>query len=146
MRLTTRVRLYFSHLCEHEFEHPFQDCLNRLCFCGNDIETSHYILYCPTDRNERINLLDKTKTIDFSISELNEVMTGILLFGGNSLSASSNTLILNSTSDYIKSTKRFDDSILITGNNEKAQFSSSISFLFFYFWNDLVYFSLHVLV
>ena len=80
-----------------------------------------------------MNLLDKTKTIDFSISELNEVMTGILLFGGNSLSASSNTLILNSTFDYIKSTKRFDDSILITGNNEKAQFSSSISFLFFYF-------------
>ena len=80
-----------------------------------------------------MNLLDKTKTIDFSISELNEVMTGILLFGGNSLSASSNTLILNSTFDYIKSTERFDDSILITGNNEKAQFSSSISFLFFYF-------------
>ena len=80
-----------------------------------------------------MNLLDKTKTIDFSISELNEVMTGILLFGGNSLSASSNTLILNSTFDYIKSTKRFDDSILITGNNEKAQFSSSMSFLFFYF-------------
>ena len=134
MRLTTRVRLYFSHLCEHEFEHPFQDCLNRLCFCGNDIETStHYILDCPTYRNERMTLLNKTKTIDFSILELNEVMTRILLFGGNSLSASSNTRFLNSTVDYFISTKRFDDSILITGNNEKAQFSSSISFLFFYF-------------
>ena len=69
-----------------------------------------------------------------------------ILFGGNSLTASSNTHFLNSTVDYFISTKRFDDSILITGNNEKAQFSNSISFLFFYFWNDLVYFSLHVLV
>ena len=80
-----------------------------------------------------MTLLNKTKTIDFSILELNEVMTRILLFGGNSLSASSNTRFLNSTVDYFISTKRFDDSILITGNNEKAQFSNSISFLFFYF-------------
>ena len=39
----------------------------------------------------------------------------ITLFGDNTLSDSSNTLILNSTIDYIISTKRFDDFIFTTG-------------------------------
>ena len=41
-----------------------------------------------------------------------DVVTKILLYGDNALSTSSNTLILNSTIDYIISTKRFDESIL----------------------------------
>ena len=39
----------------------------------------------------------------------------ITLFGDNTLNDSSNTLILNSTIDYIISTKRFDDFIFTTG-------------------------------
>ena len=132
--LITRLRLEFSHLCKHEFKHPFQDCLNPLCFCGNDIETStHYLLRCPTYTNEGITLSDKIKTTDCSILELSDVMTRIFLFGDTSLSASSNTVFLNLTVDYIISTKRFGDSILITGNKEKALSASSMSFLFFYF-------------
>ena len=60
-------------------------------------------------------LVDKMKTINCCILELNDVVTKILLFGDNTPSASSNTLILNTTIDYIISTKSFYDTILSRG-------------------------------
>ena len=38
--LITRLRLGLSHLREHKFKHGFQDTLNPLCSCGNDVESS----------------------------------------------------------------------------------------------------------
>ena len=118
IRLLTRLRLGLSHLRKHKFKHSFQDCLNPLCFCGNEIETStHYLLHCPTYTNERMTLLNKIKSINCSILEFSDaVVRNILLVGDNTLSDSCNTIILNSTIDYIMSTKRFDDSILTSGN------------------------------
>ena len=43
------------------------------------------------------------------------VVIKILLFRDNTLSPSSNTLILNSTIDYVIDTKRLDDSIFTHG-------------------------------
>ena len=58
-------------------------------------------------------LLNKIKSINCSILEFsNAVVTKTLVFGDSTLSDSSNTLILNSTIDYVISTKRLDDSIL----------------------------------
>ena len=66
-----------------------------------------------TYAKEKMNLLNKIKSIICRILEFSDaVVTKILLFGDNTLSDSCNTLILNSTIDYIISTKRFDDSIL----------------------------------
>ena len=49
IRLKTRLRLGCSHLCEHKLKHSFQNCLNSLCLCCNDIETStHYLPHGPT--------------------------------------------------------------------------------------------------
>ena len=114
VRLLTRLRLGLSHFREHKFKYSFPDCLNPLCFCGNENEPStHYLLRCPTYTNERMTLLNKIESTDCRISEFSDaVVTKILLFGDNTLSDSSNTLILNSAIDYIISTKRFDDSIL----------------------------------
>ena len=54
VRLLTSLRLGLSHLREHKFKHSFQDSLNPICSCGNDIETSaHYLLHCPNFSNER---------------------------------------------------------------------------------------------
>ena len=54
-----------------------------------------------------------TKSKHCGILEFSDaVVTKIILFGDNTLSASSNTVILNLTIDYTISTKRFDDSIL----------------------------------
>ena len=64
-----------------------------------------------------MTLLNKIKSIIYSVLEFSDaVVTKILLFGNNTLRDSSNTtLILNSTIDYVISTKRFDDSILSPG-------------------------------
>ena len=115
--LLTRLHLGLGQLPEHKFKNSFQDCLNPLIFCGNEIETStHYLLHCPTYKNKRMTLLNNIKSINCSILEFSDaVVTKILLFGDNTLSDSCNTLILNSTIDYIISTKRFDDSILTHG-------------------------------
>ena len=61
-KLLTWLRLGLSHLREHNFKHNFQDCLNSLCLCGNEIETStHYLLHCPTYTNEILTPLNKIK-------------------------------------------------------------------------------------
>ena len=61
-----------------------------------------------------MNLLDKINRINCDILEISDADgTKISLFGDNTFNASSNNLILNSTNDYVISTKRFDDSILI---------------------------------
>ena len=62
-----------------------------------------------------MTLLEIKSINNHSILELSDVVTKILLYGDNALSTSSNTLILNSTIDYIISTKRFDDYILTDG-------------------------------
>ena len=40
IKLITRLRLGLSHLREHKFRHNFQDTLNQICSCGDDIETT----------------------------------------------------------------------------------------------------------
>ena len=78
------------------------------------METStHYLLHFPTYTNERLTLLNKIKSVNCSILESSDAaVRQILLFDDNTLSNSSNTLILNSTIEYIISTQRFEGSIL----------------------------------
>ena len=65
-------------------------------------------------RENIMTLLNKIKSV--SIVEFSDaVVTKILLFGDNTVIDSSNTIILNSTIDYVISTKRLDDSILTPG-------------------------------
>ena len=55
IRHITRLRVGMSYLREqHKFKHSFQGCLNPICICGLDIEsTSHFLLHCPTFNDER---------------------------------------------------------------------------------------------
>ena len=47
LKLLTRMRLGLSHLTDHKFRHNFQDCLNSICSCGQEIKTtSHFLLHC----------------------------------------------------------------------------------------------------
>ena len=46
LKLLTRMRLGLSHLADHKFRHNFQDCLNPICSCGQEIETIiHFLLH-----------------------------------------------------------------------------------------------------
>ena len=103
-----------SHLHEHKFKYSFQECLNHLCICRNEIETStHYLLHCPTYKNEKNDTTEQNEIINNSILEFSDIaVTHILLFGDNTFSDSSKTLILNATIEYIISTQKFEGSIL----------------------------------
>ena len=64
IKLITRLSLGLSHLREHKFRHNFQDTLNPICSCGDDIETTtHYLLHFPNYLDER-TLLDNLQSIE----------------------------------------------------------------------------------
>ena len=47
LKLLTRLRLGLSHLNEHKFRNNFRDCLNPLCTCSIESETTnHFLLHC----------------------------------------------------------------------------------------------------
>ena len=111
LKFLTRLRLNFSHLNEHKFNHNFNDTINPLCSCSLDPEsTTHYLLHCLLFSTQRKILLDSLHNIDETISNLTEInLVTLLLYGNSKLYSSDiNTLILNSTILYIKSSERFD--------------------------------------
>ena len=65
------LRLGLSHLKDHKFRHNFQDCLNPLCPCSLEAEsTIHYFLRCQYWNNIPETLLDIIKKItNISVSK-----------------------------------------------------------------------------
>ena len=108
--MLTRLRLGFSHLREHKFRHNFQDTIDPICLCGQDIETTiHFLLNCPQYLTNRITFLDKIRMISSDLIEKSDnVLSKILLFGDTSLSIENNTLILNSTIEFLVESRRFE--------------------------------------
>ena len=45
LKLLTKVRLGLSHLADHKFRHNFQDCLNPICSCDQEIETTNHFFF-----------------------------------------------------------------------------------------------------
>ena len=98
-----------SHFREHKFKHSFQDTLNLICNCGEDIETtSHYLLHCPDYLHERKTLLNTVSCIVPNIFDFNnDQLTEILLYGKEDLDNINNTSILDAIS-YLIETKIFN--------------------------------------
>ena len=111
--LVTTLRLGLSHLREHKFKHGFQDTLNPLYSCGNDVEsTEHFLLHCLQFVNERRTVLTTLGNFNCSLLKYtSKVLTQTLLFGNTSLSPSDNSKILHATIDFILSTKLFDEQL-----------------------------------
>ena len=64
IKYLTRLRLGLSHLNEHILRHNFQDCLNSLCSCSLEVETTnHYFLHCHCYNDIRKTLLDTVKGV-----------------------------------------------------------------------------------
>ena len=114
IKYITRIRLGLSHLREHKFKHSFQDTLNPICNCGNDVESAiHFFLHCSLYRNERRTLLNSLVNIDHTLLDNTEFsLTQILLFDNTTFNAIENTKIINVTIDFVLSTQRFDESLL----------------------------------
>ena len=110
VKLLTRLRLSLSHLREHKFKHGFLDPLNPICSCGQDIETStHFLFYCSNYSKERLTFLNVIRNIDRNILEKNDLkITETILYGDSSSDNTNNTLIVNSTMEFLIASKRFD--------------------------------------
>ena len=109
LNLLTRLHLGLSHLRGHKFNHSFSDCLDEICMCGKDIEsTNHFLLRCSLLLNERQVLMNKTPDIDSSLIDQNEIsLCYTLLFGKENMNDSENIHILKATIECILSTERF---------------------------------------
>ena len=71
IKYLTRLRLGLSHLNDHKFRYNFQDCLNLLCPCNLEVEsTIHYFLHCHYYNDIRKTLLDTVKNITNILSNL----------------------------------------------------------------------------
>ena len=114
IRLITRLRVGMSHLREHKFKHNFQDCLNPICSCGLDIEsTSHFLLHCPTFNDERYTLLSILNNIDCKLLELTKSsLSQNLLYSNTLFDKEKNTIILNKTIEYILFNERFEEPLI----------------------------------
>ena len=116
--LITKLKLGLNHLRELKFKHVFQNTLNPLCSCRNDVEsTEHFLLHCPQIANERRTLLSTLGNFNYSLLEnTSNFLMQTLLFENMSLSPSNKSRILDATVDFVWSTKRFDEQL----NNESC--------------------------
>ena len=58
--MLARLRLDFSHLCEHKFRNGFKDASNPLCSCSIEAETTtHYFLRCHFYNSGQATLMNK---------------------------------------------------------------------------------------
>ena len=109
IKLLTKIRVSFSDLRDHRFNHNF-NCESPLCQCGIEDETSvHFFLRCPLYTAQRSTLLCKISAIISSdVTVLpDEHLFFILVYGSNVYNFVSNKLILTETITYIRNSGRF---------------------------------------
>ena len=94
-----RLWLGLSHLNEHRFNHNFNDCVNALCTCRMDTEsTFHHFLHCNYYNSAKISLLNKLNSVDRTLLNLSDLsLVHVLLHGGPQFDDSQNAFILNSS-------------------------------------------------
>ena len=103
----TRLRLGLNHLRERIFKHSFQDTFNLLCSCGKEAETTfNFLLSCPNYFDKRLTHLRKIRIIIPNISEIpNSQITLYFLYRDTNVTAPTNCINLNSTTEYILPSK-----------------------------------------
>ena len=109
LKLITRLQFGLSHLNEHRFNHNFNDCINPLCTCSLDIEsTIHYFLHCNYYNSARISLLNNLNSDNRALLSLSGLsLVNVLLYGGPQFDDSQNAYILNSSIKYLLISERF---------------------------------------
>ena len=84
IKFLTRLRPAIIHFREHKFKHSFQDSLNPLCKCVDEVEsTSHFLLHCAIYNNGRSSLLSTIRNIDCKSLEFTDCSLTQTLLHGN---------------------------------------------------------------
>ena len=140
IKLLTRLRLGLSHLNEHKFKHGFNDTITFICIWGGDIESiNHFFLHCPEYCEARPALFDNIQSIDKMLLSQNESsLTHLLLYGDPKHNSNVNAFILNSLTEFILYSGRFNGPLFNGALNVLflciIHFSYGFSlFLFIYF-------------
>ena len=115
LKLLNRLRLGLSHLNEHRFNYNFQNCINPLCSCSLEIEsTSHFLLHCHYYTNIRVTLLSSiTEIIGNTFNINDECLVSLLLFGSHKYTEIDNSYIVNATIKYLLDSGRFNGPLLL---------------------------------
>ena len=114
IKYLTMLRIDVSHLREHKFRHNFQDFIDPMCDCRNGVETTkHFFLYCANFNSQRQTLFNKIRNIDeFILTESEDNIVNILVFGKPNNDDAMNRAILNLTIEFIISSERFNGPLL----------------------------------
>ena len=109
VQLLTRLRLGLSHLNEHRFNHNFEGCINPLCTCTLEVEsTTYFFLHCHYYNNIRKTLLDNFRVINVKILKLSEnALTDLALYGEASFDKIQSKMILTASIKFIVDSDRF---------------------------------------
>ena len=113
INLITILRLVFSHLLDHKFRQNFQDTLNPIRSCRENVETAtRYLLHCFNYFN-KIMTLNNPQNFEQNILGRNyHKLSGTLLVGDSSFNDAKNTSILNAAVSNIFDTKTFDVTLI----------------------------------
>ena len=109
IKLLTKIRVSFSGLRYHRYDHNFS-CDNPTCFCGLEDKTAvHFFLCCPRYDQLRIAYLSKVSEIVGSDVFVlpNDHHTHILMHGSNVYNDVGNEAIIAETIQFIKKSERF---------------------------------------
>ena len=110
IKLLTKIRVCFSDLRDHRFNHNF-NCVNPTCFCGlGDETTVHFFICCPRYTILRNTYLSKISDIlksDISVLP-DDHLTHVLMYGSNVYNNIINESIIKETIYFIKNSKRFE--------------------------------------
>ena len=115
IKYLTRLRLGLSHLNEHKFRHNFQDCLNPLCSCSLEVETTnHYFLHYHYYNDIRKILLDTVIEItNICLSDFSdETLVNLLLYGNSIYSLEENKEVIKASINFILSSQRFAGALM----------------------------------
>ena len=93
----------------------FQDCLNPLCSCSLQVETTnHYFLHCHYYNDICKTLLDTVKEItNRCLSDFNdETLVNLFLYGNSIYSLEENKEVIKASINFILSSQRFAGALM----------------------------------
>ena len=109
VKLLTRLRVEFSDLRSHRFNHNFH-CSDPSCLCKTSIEDNeHFLLHCPSFSSQRKDLLDLVSSqTGIAMHVPSKELYRLLLYGRSDLSVIVNRGIIEETIRFIRGTGRFE--------------------------------------
>ena len=109
LKLLTRLRLGLSHFNKHIFKYNFKNCINPLCTCSLEVEsTKQFFLHYHYYSALCISFLNDLNNISPQFALFPEdVFVKTLLYGNPMFDENGNQEILRTSIRYILNSKRF---------------------------------------